>query len=270
MAIKKAATKRSKKTPKQAVKVVKTSSVSSSAATSSNTSFSQRMSNAPVAAFLAEGIGTFLLAAVYVSTQAQPIFLLFGLAAIVLTIGHLSGAHVNPAITFGAWVSRKITTLRAVGYIVFQIFGAMLAFVVLNYLVGGTPASANPATGQAQPAELFKAVQAAGGKEWFAFFGTLLGVGIYSFGVASAIREKKEHFAAAFTVGGGLFIALIIAGQTAILNPAVALTLQSFTALKGDGALGWALSIQIGAPLIGAVIGFLLYDLFRRDVDTTL
>lgn len=227
------------------------------------------MANAPVAAFFAEGIGTFLLASIYVATQGQPIFLLFALAGIVLTVGHLSGAHVNPAITFGAWVTRRITTARAVGYILFQIFGAMLALVVLNYLVNGTPSQPDPATGQVHSASLFKAMQATSGKEWYAFFASLLGLGIYGFAVASAIREKKEHMAAAFTIGGGLFLGLIIAGATAILNPAVALTLQAFSDLKGSNAVSWAIAIQVAAPLIGSALGFLLYSLLRRDVDNS-
>ena len=228
------------------------------------------MARAPAGAVAAEFIGTFLLAAVVVSTSGQPIFILFALVAIILTVGHLSGAHVNPAITFGAWISRKISTLNAVAYIIAQLLGAMLALVVLNSLIGGAASQANPVTGQAQVAELFKAVQATGGKEWYAFFASLLGMGIFSFAFASAYREKKEHIAAAFTVAGGLFVALIIAGQAAILNPSVALTLQAFTGLKGDNAVVWAIAIHAVAPLIGAAIGFLLYDLFRRDAETSI
>ncbi len=269
MATKKASTGRAKstKTTKTPARIIKTTSVRSAAA--GRSSVSDRLSNAPIAAFFAEGIGTFLLAAIVVATQGQPIFVLFALATIILTVGHLSGAHVNPAITFGAWVTRKITTMRAIGYVAFQLFGGMLALVVLNYLVQGSPAQANPLTGGSQAAEIYKAVQVVDGKEWYAFFASLLGMGIFSFAFASALRERREHFAAAFTVGGGLFIGLIVAGAGAILNPAVALSLQSFTDLKGGDALSWALTIQVGATFVGAALGFLLYDLLRRDVDSS-
>jgi len=266
MATKKA-TKSTKKSVNKAAstktRVVKTASVAPSRSGGST------MSDLPIAAWLAEFIGTFLLGAIIVATSGQPIFILFGLVTIVLTVGHLSGAHVNPAITFGAWVTRKISTVKALGYIVAQVLGAMLAFVALNALLGGTPGQANPLTGGTQAPELFRATQVATHKEWFAFFGSVLGLGIFGFAVASALREKKEHFAQAFTVGGGLFLGLIIAGSTAILNPAVAVTLQAFSDLKGDNALAWALAIHVVAPLIGAAIGFVLYDLLRRDVDTS-
>ncbi len=250
-------------------KVVKTTKLRSSKAARAGNGPANIITNAPVGAMFAEFIGTFLLAAIVISTSGQPIFIFFALVAISLTIAHLSGAHVNPAITFGAWISRKMSTLNAVYYIIAQILGAMLALVALNALVGGSPGQQNPLTGQMQAPELFKAVQAVEGKEWYAFFASMLGLGVFGFAFASALREKKEHIAAAFTVGGGLFMGLIIAGQAAILNPAVALSLQSFSELKGDTALTWALAIHVIAPLIGAAIGFLLYDLFRRDVDTS-
>lgn len=144
----------------------------------------------------------------------------------------------------------------------------MLALVTLQALLGGTPAQQNPLTGQAQEAEIYKAVQLTSDKEWYAFFASVLGMSIFAFSVASAFREKKEHFASAFTIGGGLFLGLIIGGAAVILNPAVALSLSAFFDLKGDNALTWALSVHVLAPLIGGGIGFLLYDLFRRDVDT--
>lgn len=250
-------------------RVVKSTKLTTSRAATSDNSPANLIRRAPLGAMFAEFIGTFLLAAVTVSTSGQPIFIFFALIAIVLTVSHLSGAHVNPAITFGAWISRKISTLNAVGYIIAQVLGAMLALVALNALVGGAASQANPLTGQPQAAELFKATQAIAGKEWYAFFASMLGLGIFSFAFASAFREKKEHIAAAFTIGGGLFIALIVAGQGAILNPATAFSLQAFSNLKGDTGMMWAISIHVAAPLIGAAIGFFLYDLFRRDVDTT-
>ena len=59
-------------------------------------------------ALAAEFIGTFLLASVVIAGQGQPIFVLFALTGIVLLIGGISGAHVNPAITIGAWATRRI------------------------------------------------------------------------------------------------------------------------------------------------------------------
>ncbi len=268
MATKKASTKKSAKKPVAAkastkARVVKTATVKNVKSTKSG-SFKDYLASAPLGALFAEFIGTFMLAAIVTSVSGQPIIVLFALTTIVLAIGHLSGAHVNPAITFGAWITRKVTTKRAVFYVLAQLLGAMFAFVLLSYLLNGAAAQTSPFGATAKP-ELFQAAELVKGKEIYAFVASLVGLSIFGFGVASALRDKKEHMAAAFTVGGSLFVALTIAGQYAILNPAVALTLQAFN-VKQD-ALGWALAVHVLAPLVGSAIGFFLYDFLRRDID---
>jgi glycerol uptake facilitator-like aquaporin len=245
----------------------KTSSARAASSVSTSVFSSGRFENVPVAALLAELLGTFVLTAIIIQSKGTAVIVLFALAAIVLAIGHLSGAHVNPAITFGAWVTRKISTFRALGYVIAQVLGALLAFVVLSYLLGGVAPEQNPYTGQATSPELFKATELVKNKEIYTFWAEILGLSLFGFAVASAIREKKSHFATAYTVGGGLFIALLVAGPVAILNPAVAFGLQAFNDLK-DAALWWSIGAHIVAPLIGGAIGFLFYDLLRRDTDT--
>ena len=66
-------------------------------------------------ALIGEFIGTFLLTVVFMGTKGDPLYLGLALTGIVLMVGTLSGAHLNPAVTVGAWVTRKITTLRGLG-----------------------------------------------------------------------------------------------------------------------------------------------------------
>ncbi|MNL26983.1 aquaporin Z [compost metagenome] len=193
---------------------------------------------------------------------------MFGLVAIVLAIGAFSGAHVNPLLTVGAWVTRKITGVRALAYIVAQALGALLALVVLSAFVQQAPA-ADPQMamlGQ-NAAELFKAAVIPEGKEWAVLFAELLGSVIFAFAVASALRIK-ERIGAAFTVGAGLYTALLIGGSAAVLvgggaiiNPAVAIALQAFSGLKDV----WPIVIYGLVPLIGGVIGFALNDVLNRE-----
>ncbi len=216
--------------------------------------------------FGAEFIGTFLLASIFIVGQGQPIFVLFGLVGIVLLIGAVSGAHVNPAITVGAWVTRRIGWLRAVGYIFAQFLGAAVAYVTLQAFLGGQAPVSSSAAAYGQTAqELFKAVSLSTipGKEWYVFFSELLGTAILGFAVANAFRAK-EQIGSAFSVGLGIFVALMVAGTaagyvgaTVIINPAVALSLQVF------GSDAWAYVIYALAPVIGGVIGFIIYALLR-------
>lgn len=218
-------------------------------------------------ALAAELIGTFLLASVFVTGQGQPIFLLFGLAGIVLIIGGISGAHVNPAVTIGAWVTRRIGWLRALGYIIAQVLGAALAFVTLSTFIGGTaPVSEEAALyGQSAPTLYAAAAYAVyEGKEWFVLFAELLGATILAFAFAhSRGFGKDQPTAGALTYGVGVFIALMVAvtaagyvSATAVFNPAVAVTLYAY-----DWSQLWTFAIYAIAPAIGAVVGFILHDL---------
>jgi aquaporin Z len=250
------AEKKAKKTTK---KTVAAETASTKPATTENRTANLR---APLAACVAELVGTFMFAAAVIVVQGQQLFVMFALIAIVLVVGQLSGAHVNPAITFGAWVTRNITGLRALGYVVAQFVGAMLAVVVLTALLDKTP-QANPMGGAAQSPELFKAAALQGGREWFAFFAEILGATIFGFGVAAAMRQT-ERMAAAFMVGGSLFIGLLIGGATVVLNPAVALSIQALDFGKLP-----TLGVYAVATLIGGALGFLLYKYLSREVNRT-
>lgn len=57
------------------------------------------------------------------------------LVGIIFAFGHISGAHFNPAVTVGLLVGRKIDVVSAVGYIVVQFIGALVAAVMLSLLL---------------------------------------------------------------------------------------------------------------------------------------
>lgn len=80
----------------------------------------------------------------------------FGLAVVAMayTIGGVSGCHINPAITFGVWISGRMSGKDAIGYVVFQILGAIigstLLYVIVNnsgILFEGTTTGANVCSG---------------------------------------------------------------------------------------------------------------------------
>lgn len=220
-----------------------------------------------IAALIAEFVGTFIFAATVIAGQGQPILVFFALVGVVLAIGTLSGAYVNPALTVAAWVTKRMSALRALAFIVAQVLGAMLALVVLNAYVNNAAAqSSMDMYGSA--AQLFKASALPEGKEWLILLAEVLGTAIFGFAVANATREKKERTAAAFTVGIGVFLGLMVAGSaaafvggSAILNPAVAVALQvNFVNV-------WTLAVYALGTTLGAVIGFALYDLLRTAED---
>jgi len=96
-------------------------------------------------ALVAEMIGTLFLVVVGCgSCYANPepdvvrIALAFGLAVATMaqSIGHISGCHINPAVTAGLFVGRKIGLIKAILYVVIQCVGALLGAGLLYGTAG--------------------------------------------------------------------------------------------------------------------------------------
>ena len=105
----------------------------------------------------AEFIGTFVLvfggvgSAVLAGTKIGflGVSFAFGLSllAMVYTIGPISGCHINPAVTFGALLTKKIGAKDAVAYVVAQILGAIVASGAILMVARGVPDSYHAAIG---------------------------------------------------------------------------------------------------------------------------
>jgi aquaporin Z len=104
--------------------------------------------------YFAEFIGTFVLvfggcgSAVLAGDKIgfAGVALAFGLSllAMVYTIGHVSGCHINPAVTLGLLISKKMERRYALGYWVAQILGAIVAAACLLVIAKGTPNGYDP------------------------------------------------------------------------------------------------------------------------------
>src|SRR6185295_16730014 len=103
------------------------------------------MSNSLSKALVAEFIGTFALIFIGAGAGALGIGGLVGVAlahgmvivGFAYAYGHISGTHINPAVTLGVWVAGKLDAARALSYIVFQLIGGVLGALALRYVLGG-------------------------------------------------------------------------------------------------------------------------------------
>ncbi len=154
------------------------------------------------------------------------------LSVIVGVFGHISGAHVNPAVTLGLWTLKKIETTNAIVYIAAQLLGGATALLFYNY-----------ATGETLP------VSGSSTFVWSVFVSEMVGAAIFGMGIASVVLQKMEGYQAAFTIGMSLTVGALIAslGSAGFLNPAVAL---------GNNA--WDRTLVL-APLVGMVVGMNVY-----------
>src|SRR5919198_6509480 len=87
---------------------------------------------------VAEFIGTFALifvgvGAIYHNAGLLAIALAHGLtiAVMVTATGHISGGHLNPAVTFGLWAGGRVAPVQAAVYVASQLVGASLAAALL-------------------------------------------------------------------------------------------------------------------------------------------
>jgi aquaporin Z len=105
--------------------------------------------------YVAECVGTFVLvfggcgSAVLAGDKIGflGVSLAFGLSllAMVYAIGPISGCHINPAVTVGLLLSKKLDARYAGGYLVAQVIGAVVAAGVLLLIARGLPAGYDPA-----------------------------------------------------------------------------------------------------------------------------
>src|SRR5258708_20197106 len=97
--------------------------------------------------YAAELFGTFLLVFAGLTTATITcgqvgilgVAFAFGLVlmAMAFTLGPISGCHINPAVTFGCLLSKRIDAKTAVGYWVAQILGAIIACGVILLIAKG-------------------------------------------------------------------------------------------------------------------------------------
>lgn len=150
---------------------------------------------------IAEIIGTFILTltALFASDVLSSMYVGFALMLIVTAIGGISGAHVNPAVTFGLWSMRKLKTALVPFYWGAQFLGAMAAVVLIGSITNN---------GFALSFDQFTAFS------WSVFAVELIGVAVFMFGVAAALNRKEiSTTGKAFGVGLALMIGLVVSGS---------------------------------------------------------
>src|SRR5574344_1464161 len=97
---------------------------------------------------LAEGIGTMVLVLMGCGAAVMnggatdvaavlTIAFAFGLSVVAMayTIGGISGCHINPAITLGVWLSGRMSSKEAMGYMLAQVIGAIVGSAILFAIV---------------------------------------------------------------------------------------------------------------------------------------
>ena len=85
------------------------------------------------------GVGSAVLAGNHIGFAGIAAAFGLSLLAMVYTIGPISGCHVNPAVTLGVFLARKINARDAAAYMVAQVIGAIIASAVILFIANGLP-----------------------------------------------------------------------------------------------------------------------------------
>ena len=90
--------------------------------------------------YLAEYFGTLTLTLIVILSLAgifpvaTPVLAAITLGLFVYSVGHISGTHINPAVTIGLWSIKKIDASDALSYIMVQVFGAITALIISMFM----------------------------------------------------------------------------------------------------------------------------------------
>ena len=177
----------------------------------------------------------------------------FAVMVSIYIFGHISGCHINPAVTIALWAVKRFPGREVIPYIVSQLIGATLASIFFVIIVGKRAAT----DGCCGATALFPGITYAQGifNEGVITFFLMLAI------MALAVDERTPKQFAGLIIGLVVGAGIITTGNItgASFNPA-----RTFGPYVGNTLFGgpnlWALfPIYIVGPVIGAIVGAFLY-----------
>ncbi|HVL28750.1 MAG TPA: aquaporin [Acidimicrobiales bacterium] len=178
------------------------------------------------------------------------------LVAIILAVGPVSGAHLNPVVTLAARAFGSLTTREAVAYAAAQVGGGAAGAVLANVIFGLTAVDVSSQG---------RSSAALWSSEVVATFGLLLVI----FGVVRSGRTSAAPFAVGAYIGGAYFFT----SSTSFANPAVtvARTLSdTFAGIAPASVPAFVLAQVAGAALAIAAIRALYPSMAEVAPDVVL
>lgn len=233
-------------------------------------------------ALIGELLGTAAITAIVLTLGLNPIYVVFAYLGITLAVFKLSGANLNPVITAGMLATRRMSAIRGVLYLIAQVLGSWVAYLVVNAFLQAGIATGNIQSTTALPA-LATADSITVATEGASYFWAItmiefIGAIVFAFIFARALAYKRSSFTFAATVAAGMFTAILFAltvsmnylgisqEYTYVLNPATAVVYGLFpSSAEGFDALMQALMPMLVSyvifPVLGGIVGFYASDI---------
>jgi aquaporin TIP len=175
-----------------------------------------------------------------------------GLAIAILSIafGRISGAHFNPAVTIGFWITKRFSTLEVLGYWAAQILGGIFAAFILKAILPREDAWQPVLGGTPDLVRDFTRLPAMGLEALITFFLVLV------YFATNSEDTSDSHSLSGFAVGLIYTIGILVAGPFtgAALNPARAFGPALASTHWTNQGVYWV------GPLAGGFVAGLIYD----------
>ena len=226
---------------------------------------------------LAEAIGTFwlvlggcgsaVLAAAYpdLGIGFVGVSLAFGLTVLSMAtaIGHISGCHLNPAVTAGLVASGRFPAREMPGYVLAQVVGGILGAGVLALVARGLPGFDLVGSGFASNGF---ADHSPGGYAWQScFIIEVVLTAVFLFVIHGATDKKAGSVIAPIAIG--LCLTLIHLVSIPVTNTSVNPARSTATAVFVGGWAVQQLWLFWVAPLVGGIVGGLAYKAVAEAAD---
>jgi aquaporin Z len=212
------------------------------------------------------GCGSAVLAAAFphVGIGLLGVALAFGLTVLTMAyaIGHVSGCHLNPAVTFGLAVAGRVTPNQILPYWISQVLGAIVAAGVLVTIAAGN--GSHPLTG-GLAANGFGEHSPGHYDLASAFLTETVMTGMFLFVILGATDRLAATGFAPLAIG--LALTLIHLISIPVTNTSVNPARSTGPALFVQGWAAEQLWVFWAAPLLGATIGALLYRFIAAAKD---
>ena len=176
----------------------------------------------------------------------------------VYAFGHISGAHINPAVTIPMMITKKISVGDGIGYIIFQLIGAVVAAFSLKAILPEIGAKVNFGT-QGGPSELLNSSITSG-----IAVEIILTFFLVTVIFLTAVHKKAAAGIHGISIGGMVFLLHIVGVPLtgASMNPA-----RTFgpAVVSGFWELHW---IYWLAPIVGGIIaGVIMNYVFVNNAE---
>ena len=213
------------------------------------------------------GCGSAVLAAAFpnVGIGLMGVALAFGLTVLTMAyaIGHISGCHLNPAVSVGLWAGRRFSGKELLPYIVAQVVGGIIAGGIL-YVIASGKTGFDLAAGFASNGY---ADHSPGGYSLLScFVSEVVMTMIFLFVIMGATDKRAPQGFAPIAIGLCLTLIHLISipVTNTSVNPARSTGVAVFA---GDWALAQLWLFWV-APIIGGILGGLIYRLLGNEKET--